>query len=86
MMLPPAEMAVHHSDRNSRSGAIDGRPTSEYNFADCGDISIRISSTILRIGRIRTNVTEYSFLLFLRSDELCLPKVAAKREFLKTIR
>jgi hypothetical protein len=38
-----------HSYR--RSGAIDGRPTSECNFANCGDISFRISSRILRIAR-----------------------------------
>ena len=30
-----------------RSSAIDGRPTSEYNFANRGDISFRISSTTL---------------------------------------
>jgi hypothetical protein len=29
----------------------DGRPTFEYNFTNCGDISLRISSTILRMGR-----------------------------------
>jgi hypothetical protein len=43
---------VHRGSRfNSRSGAIDGRPTSEYNLANFGNISFRISSTILRIGR-----------------------------------
>jgi hypothetical protein len=33
------------------SGAVDGRPTSEDNFPNCGDVFFRISSTILRIGR-----------------------------------
>ena len=31
--------------------SIDGRPTSAYRFANCGDISFRMPSTIARIGR-----------------------------------
>jgi len=50
-ILAAGRKICNSNDRNSRSGAIDGRPTSEYNFANCGDISFRISSTILRIGR-----------------------------------
>jgi hypothetical protein len=58
-------------EANSRSGAVDGRPTSEDNFPNCGDVFFRISSTIL--GSAATfdrlpvdsprNVTEHSFLL-----------------------
>ena len=37
----------------NRSGAIDGRPTREYNLSKRSDSCLKISSVILRIGRNR---------------------------------
>jgi hypothetical protein len=59
-------------DLNGRSGAIDGRPTTEYNLANCGDSFLQdlihhLADRSQRMIRwntlLRRNVAEYSFLL-----------------------